>query len=657
MNNELLSMARKYVDAGLSVVPISRKRPLLQGWTKYGNVTPTYEDLDQWFAELIPTGIGLVANDRMTIYDFEEMEIWHKFKEEAGELLDGIPIEASGKGIHFAFLSDHTLPTCKIAERPNPDNPQKPHLLIETRNKGAQVVVAPSVHYGNDGQPTGKKYKSIRGNLYNLPEIDVARARAIELLARSYNQIEDTTGRKQVGHGTDRPYEESRTQRLFNDKYAVDDILVRNGYQQDRYDKRRYLSPNSTSGSPGIEVQPDGTLFSNHADVLNTTSPEGTRQKHDAFDTFRLLEHGGNYGSAYRAAEGDLGLEFTVKLTDKITHNPSNLPSLPKLLDYDLLATDLPELKFIIPEYLPEGLFILAGKPKLGKSWLALDMCVAVATGGSVLGKKVESAEAVYFGLEDGSRRLKDRLQKLGLHGTMPFGLHIGEIGSLNPLDHGGFAQLDNMLEQMPDVRLVVIDTLGKVKPSVAKKDAYEADVKIMAQLQKIASKHGVGMLLVTHVRKTEAEDAFDQVHGSVGLTGTADGTLLLSRKRGASQATLSITGRDIEEQELAVEFGRVDFKWKVLGEAWKVRAEGDQRKIMDALADSTGAMGPMDLAEATGKTVASVKSMLKTLEKKQLIYKLGHGKYAINTDQQLKIRHPGQDEDAVDHDQIALEV
>ncbi len=139
----------------------------------------------------------------------------------------------------------------------------------------------------------------------------------------------------------------------------------------------------------------------------------------------------------------------------------------------ELLEKDLPPVKWAVPNLVPEGVAFLAGKPKLGKSWLALGLCIAVAAGGYALGKMpVETGAALYLGLEDNERRLKSRLQKALAGEGCPHGL---EYATEWPrLDEGGLEGLEAWLEAHPDARLVVVDTLAKIKPrSSGRRSAY----------------------------------------------------------------------------------------------------------------------------------------------------------------------------------------
>ena len=212
----------------------------------------------------------------------------------------------------------------------------------------------------------------------------------------------------------------------------------------------------------------------------------------------------------------------------------------------DLMATELPPVRWGVRGVLPEGVTLLAGKPKLGKSWLALGLCVAVAAGGVALGtRQVEQGDVLYLALEDNRRRLQKRLGKM-LCGPAPEGL---EIATAWPkLDEGGVEALGAWLGEHPEARLVAVDTLAKIRPRTRGQNVYQDDYAALEELLPLAAEHEVAIVVVHHTRKMAAADPLDEISGSTGLTGGVDGVLVLKRDRGKADAVLHVDGRDIEE-------------------------------------------------------------------------------------------------------------
>src|SRR5215218_9130873 len=282
----------------------------------------------------------------------------------------------------------------------------------------------------------------------------------------------------------------------------------------------------------------------------------------------------------------------------------------------ELMRLELPAVKWAVPDVLPEGVTILAGKPKMGKSWLGLGLCVSVAAGGRALGKiGVERGGALYLGLEDRERRLQKRLRKILGERDVPHGLDVA--WEWPQLDHGGVEALDSWLEAHPDTRLVVIDTLKKIRPRDGQsRSVYDLDYEALEPLLPLAAEYGVAMLAVHHLRKLEAGDPFDMISGSTGLTGGVDGALVLKRDRGKQDATLAIDGRDVEEPtELALRWDADIASWSLMGNAEEYRQSEERRRILQLLESMGEPMGPKDIAEALEKNRSTTRVLLANMK------------------------------------------
>ncbi|MGH8794444.1 MAG: AAA family ATPase [Stackebrandtia sp.] len=230
-----------------------------------------------------------------------------------------------------------------------------------------------------------------------------------------------------------------------------------------------------------------------------------------------------------------------------------------------LEAQDFPPLRYAVPGLAPEGFTLLIGPPKVGKSWLILDMLLAVAAGGRALGAidVPRPRRVLYLALEDGDRRMKDRCHMLRPGETIP-----ATFDYLTRLQAGqAVATIDAYLEQHPDAGLIVVDTLGKVMPPAAYgESAYQRDYRIGSSLKRVADDHpGVAVVVLHHDRKAASEDFVDSVSGTHGLAGAADTIVVLSRQRQAGDGLLKVTGRDVAEGEYAVAFE---------GCAWTLRGD-----------------------------------------------------------------------------------
>jgi len=283
----------------------------------------------------------------------------------------------------------------------------------------------------------------------------------------------------------------------------------------------------------------------------------------------------------------------------------------------DLMARELPPVRWTVPDILPEGLCLLAGKPKLGKSWLALGLAVAVSSGGVALGTKhVEQGEALYLGLEDNERRLQKRLGKILAGGDVPEGLHLAT--SWPRMDDGGAEALDEWVKAHPDLGLVVVDVLKRVRPRASKyQSIYDADYEAIEVMQGLAAKYGMSFLVVHHTRKQAAGDPLDEISGSLGLSGGADGIMVLKRDRGRGDAYLHVDGRDIEEPaELALVWDADTVGWTLAGDADDFRMSRERAEALRTLEETGEPMTPTEVADVLGKTVGSVKKLLWSMSK-----------------------------------------
>ena len=297
----------------------------------------------------------------------------------------------------------------------------------------------------------------------------------------------------------------------------------------------------------------------------------------------------------------------------------------------DLMKEDLPPVRWAVPGILPEGLSLLAGKPKLGKSWLALGLAVAKASGGVALGKiPVDRGEVLYLALEDNRRRLQNRLRKVLDGNPAPEGLHIATEWAR--VDEGGAEDMDDWLAVHPDAGLVVVDILKVVRPSVSgNRGIYDADYEALQSMQRLAGAHGVSILVVHHTRKMAASDPVDEVSGSTGLSGGADGIMVLKRDRGKADAYLHVTGREVEEEaELALRWDAKLASWTLAGDAEEYRLSQERRSLLEALGAAGGGMAPREIAEALGKSVGSVKVLLGEMVKAGQVSNPSYGKYDL---------------------------
>jgi hypothetical protein len=290
---------------------------------------------------------------------------------------------------------------------------------------------------------------------------------------------------------------------------------------------------------------------------------------------------------------------------------------------------DLPEPRFAVPGIIPEGMTALAGKPKLGKSWLALQTALAIAWGGTALGTiSVSQSPVLYLALEDTKRRLKNRLQKLAGDSAIPDTLTVAT--SWPRQNQGGLEKLSAWLTENPDARLVVIDTWQKFRPAKLRgRDSYEEDYEHAAALKALADKFGISILVLHHCRKMAADDPLDEVSGTHGLTGATDGVLVLRRERGQHDAALFVSGRDIDEQELALKWDPPSCHWSMLGQAAEYRLTRERSDVLAILKKEGKPMKANDVAALLDKKPGTVRKLLWELSRDDWV-KSEEGNYTV---------------------------
>ena len=308
------------------------------------------------------------------------------------------------------------------------------------------------------------------------------------------------------------------------------------------------------------------------------------------------------------------GLEVVrAQLETKATRTEGR-PRVEIITGAELAAKDFPEIRWTVDGIVPEGAALLAGKPKMGKSWLALNMGVAVASGNKALGGLAcERGAVLYLALEDNQRRLKKRQEKIVAGGTAPEKLHFAT--QWRRIDNGGLDDIAQWIASHDDARLVIVDTLEKIRGRRRGSDVYAEDYFTIGQLKALADEHFISVVIVTHLRKASADDPIDEISGSTGITGAADAIMILKRDRlQGGCASLFVTGRDIEnEADLAVKFDESLGLWSIAGEGDEYRMTPERRDVIELIKINGPAM-IRQLSEAMGKEYEATKSLIRRM-------------------------------------------
>jgi hypothetical protein len=264
-----------------------------------------------------------------------------------------------------------------------------------------------------------------------------------------------------------------------------------------------------------------------------------------------------------------------------------------------LLAKAFDPLQYIVSEILHEGLTLLAGKPKKGKSYLALDMSLAIAVGRLAFRHfPTQQRRVLYVSLEDGERRLQSRLLKIQPNLTTPDGLDF--LYTFPRLGEGAIEALEHYSHTYD---VIIIDVIGRILPTVSTVrkniNEYNEFTELFGQIQTLANTNKTAVVLIDHVRKAGAEDVYDTIMGSQGKWGTADIGLVYERKGEEKDAVLHVAGRDVEEQKFVLSLmdGHLEFLGK--GEAYELDSE--QNRIIKVLEEERRALSTVEIMKAMG--------------------------------------------------------
>ena len=225
----------------------------------------------------------------------------------------------------------------------------------------------------------------------------------------------------------------------------------------------------------------------------------------------------------------------------------------------------------VIDGLLYSGTYLFAGAPKVGKSFFMAQLAYHVSTGRKLWNYDVHQGTVLYLALEDDYQRLQERMSRMfGVEGTdsLHFAVYAKQLGA------GLDEQLEKFIKEHPDTRLIIIDTLQKIREVSTDNYSYANDYEIVGRMKQFVDKNGVCLLLVHHTRKQQAGDRFEMISGTTGLLGCADGAFLMQKeKRTDLSATLEIVGRDQPDQKLHLKRDAEKLIWmldRAETELWK---------------------------------------------------------------------------------------
>ncbi len=686
--NSPLGLALAYLRGGVSVLPIRRdgtKGPALAEWKVYQACRPNEEEAESWWSSKKPPGFAAVCGQvsgglEVLDFDLEADVIFAAWREEVEEASPGLlsrlcVVRTPKPGYHAWFRSElHPTPgNTELAAGPA-------GKLIETRGEGGYALLPGCPLECHESR---RPYEKLSGPaLWDLKPITAAERDILFKIARRFDRTVKVAAvaaaaAAPASHPMPHANGQLRPGDDFERRATWAEILEPRGWVVDRVrgDEIHWRRPGKDRGSSATTGRCKGQ---DGADLLRVFSsnalPFEAGQAYGKFNAYALLEHGGDHSAAAAAlAASDYGEKRRdprpvlgkVAMGPPTEHSQADEPDWKLYLDGVLLGQgsdeDKPELgrisrtraheietlsrvmqkpypepRWTVHGLLSEGLNILAGAPKQGKSMLSLNLALTVAAGGRALGDRpVTQGDVLYLSLEDRMRRVKDRAAKMldGLEGGVREDAtsRLLVVTSWDRLDSGGLKQLELWIKSRTSPGLIIIDVWNRFCPRArGNVNAYSQDAEAMAHLKALADHHGVTVLVIHHTRKlppgAEIGDFISEVSGSLGLAGTADGIMALIRTRGESQASLHYTGRDLGDGELVVEFAKESLTWRCLGTAKEYQAGPLQRKILDHLkkCGNDGAT-VTDLAAATGAKPNSLRMVLGRMRSDEVITRRGN--------------------------------
>jgi len=587
--NPLLAAALRYADLGWRVIPLhdlargecscerdcgtsAGKHPRPREWQKAATTDP--EAIRAWWTRWPHANVGVALGTASGIVsaDVDPPNGEAALLEMSAGDLPGTAEMATGRGRRPVYaIPDGVEVDPRTVGFKDADGDE----TVRLQSTGGQCVMPPSLHY------SGRRYEWAPGKApWETPPAPMPSWMIAAMCHPHEPAWADQGAREAHSEGKD-----------FNT--TADwwrDVLEPAGFSQAGRagDVLRFTRPGKKAGisaTVGHYRAKDGTpaLY-----VFSGSIPRLSAGKcYDKFGAFAHLLHAGDFAKAAREAVR-LGL-CTARQQPKPVAAPAaarttSAPAQPKtptlpwsvkpqfalarpaVSAAELFYREYPPARFTVGGLLGDGLTILGGKPKGGKSWLSLLIGMAVAGGYDLDGREVRPGAVLYLALEDTERRLQSRLMTLsrGLGWPPPDALFL-QTTFPRANDGGLYFAAEWLEERRADARLVIIDTMARFrKPQKGNGNVYTDEYEAYGEVKQLADAFGVSALVVHHTRKQRSEDPFEELSGSQAVAGSADTMCVLDRERGSDQARLYVTGRDVPDATIPMTFEAAACRWKL---------------------------------------------------------------------------------------------
>lgn len=599
------------ISLGLRILPTKDKRSLIKDWPNTASSDP--EQIRSWWKQWPHAQPAAVVPEDITIFDIDIRNggSLEALEAVAGPLPDTLT-SWSGRGdggCHLWFKK----PATEISQRQLPPG-------VDLRKPGVHYVIIPPALHPVTGQPY---------TWNSVPYVAELPAQAVEALAPPKPRVtlpapvsEHSGNLNGLVRSVSEAVEGERNEKLFWAScrafdHGDDDII------QDLFEAALSVGLTESEASSTIDSarrtdrQPVEPFVPSYlAPIPNQVTPSSTPEE----------------------GKSDNGPESNNDKGDS-SHNdaePNHDPLGSAFTATSLLAQEFPPLEYVVPGVITEGLGLLVAPPKIGKSWMVLDVGIACSTGGKAFNAiPVDQRPVLYLALEDGPRRLQDRLHTIGMTTGNDDLQFMTETKAGAMLTIGAF--IERNTHRKP---LVILDTLGKARDVYTGNDAYQKDYKELSDYKRLVDAHpGSSLLIVHHTNKGAHGDFVASVSGTQGITGAADSVLTIERGRGEDEAVLNVTSRDAAEGSYAMTFD--NGKWTLDGadlqdaaQAVQVRKAtigvGDPMgELIEKVAEHPEGIKASDLAQLLHWDSAKVRTYLARAYEANRIMRLKRGLYA----------------------------
>lgn len=310
------------------------------------------------------------------------------------------------------------------------------------------------------------------------------------------------------------------------------------------------------------------------------------------------------------------------------------------MTDEELRILELQEPKEVVAGILHEGAYMLVAKPKIGKTWMALQLAQAIAHGGFALNKvRCKAGGVIYCAFEDGKFRMKKRLRKLDTSNYQDMStanirwiFDVPMSVSQNPIQM--IKILEEQVRLLPQsCALIVLDTLARVNPPrKGRGNDYQQDYDLIAQYGEFARNNHLCVLMIHHKRKMSSDDPFDEVSGTLGLQGAADGIAVISRNRGQHEAKLTVTGRDVQEAEFTMQFDKNSCVWEIVSENDVIAGSDERQELLEMMKEAfpQGA-NPRMVRDMKGGSLDAIRQLMYRMSRQGQLRRLESGLYVTS--------------------------